>query len=73
MTIQKKLSDLDQWNGEGIVKLADGKVVIGTWKNGKPEGSVKIIYASKDIYTGEVLNYQRHGTGTLAFFDGTKY
>lgn len=53
--------------------MADGKVVIGTWKDGKLVGDVKIIYASKDFYVGEVLNYQRHGTGTLTFSDGMKY
>ena len=34
LTIEKKLSEHAPLNGPGVIKLKDGKVVFGTWKDG---------------------------------------
>jgi len=46
---------------------------MGNWKNGQLVGCVKILYETKDIYIGEVLNYKRHGNGILCYTNGCKY
>jgi hypothetical protein len=34
ITIEKKLSDNATLSGPGVIKLKDGKVIFGTWKEG---------------------------------------
>jgi hypothetical protein len=73
ITIEKKLSEYDPLNGPGVIKLKDGKVVFGTWRDGEPVGSVKIVYPSGNIYIGEVKHYIRCGKGIFCYKNGLKY
>lgn len=73
ITIEKKLSEHAPLNGPGVIKLKDGKVVFGTWKDGQPIGQVKIMYPSGNIYIGEVKNYIRDGKGLFCYNNGYKY
>jgi hypothetical protein len=73
ITIEKKLSEHAPLNGGGVIKLKDGKVVFGTWKNGQAIGLVKIMYPSGNLYIGEAKNYVRHGKGLFCYKNGYKY
>lgn len=73
ITIEKKLSDHAPLSGPGVIKLKDGKVIFGTWKDGQTIGLVKIMYPSGNLYIGEVKNYVRYGKGLFCYKNGYKY
>lgn len=51
--------------GQGELSLNDGTIVQGNFEMGIPKGKVHMHYPSGDYYVGEVLEWKRHGSGTL--------
>lgn len=61
-------------NGQGNIILLDGRVAIGTFKNGKLEGKGTLYLeqnGKKAVWKGTFVNNELQGKGKFTDFDGT--
>lgn len=71
----------DKLYGEGFIKTPSSSSFSSSiiyqysdfWKNDVVIGHTKIVYANKDIYTGDYYDNQPHGKGTLHIHDQLTY
>jgi len=58
------------------MRLSDGSVYIGWWRNGKPHGHGVFTYGKASIYSrydGEWAQGRRHGRGELTYVSGALF
>lgn len=67
------LFDKDQFNGEGILILNDGRSIRGIWRNGLLYGKAEMEWQTGEKYAGEFEGGLREGSGTYYFNDGREW
>ncbi len=50
-------------NGEGTYLYSDKTKVVGSWKDGKPNGNCQVFYGNGGNYTGQMLEGKYNGQG----------
>jgi hypothetical protein len=67
--------DIDTGNpsGNGTLRVDDGAVYDGDWKNGHRHGQGVYATVEGDVYRGEWQDDLYHGTGTFVWSDGRVY
>jgi len=74
--VYKGMWQKDEMNGEGIIALSNGLVVLGQFKDGiLKDTHFQVVYPNGDIYAGAHKSGVKHGPGTYLYNDeaGTKY
>jgi hypothetical protein len=60
-------------NGHGLLRVDNGDVYEGEWKNGQRHGQGVYNWYDGDLYTGPWFEGKRHGHGVFIFTDGRVY
>jgi hypothetical protein len=65
----------DKFHGEGLLKLADGSVAMGTFANGKLDGEFCLHYdkTSGSKYEGSFKDGRRSGKGRVVYANQSEY
>ncbi len=61
------------YNGEGVLRFADGALYSGTFRAGKFEGTGTLTYPDGSIYTGNFAQQLQQGQGRLVDATGNRY
>lgn len=61
-------------NGRGTLTFGNGDSIESDWKLDKMmSGYGKIISKDKGMYSGEIQNSLKHGSGEILYENGTKF
>ena len=61
------------FDGQGILRFADGSLYSGSFRGGKFEGKGTLTYPDGSIYTGTFAQQLQHGRGELVDATGNRY
>ncbi len=61
------------YDGEGVLRFADGALYSGSFHGGKFTGSGTLTYPDGSVYTGDFRNQLQHGNGQLTDNLGNTY
>lgn len=64
---------LGRYDGEGILRLADGTLYEGTWERGKPHGEMLVVMPNLDRHHARFSHGRRVGVSTIEYINGDLY
>jgi hypothetical protein len=67
------VSENQEPHGRGTLKVENGDVYEGEWRNGRRHGQGVYTWATGDLYTGPWNRNRRHGHGVFVWSDGRLY
>jgi hypothetical protein len=70
---QWRASDMNIWEGFGIIKFHDGNTYEGQTKNGLYNGRGRMTHANGDIYQGSWKDGKANGFGVFIDVNGNMY